>query len=45
VEQEATFGLKIAQRAYILENGRIVLEGPVAGLTHNKLVKESYLGI
>ncbi len=45
VEQEATFGLKIAQRAYVLENGRIVLEGPVTELIHNKLVQESYLGI
>jgi branched-chain amino acid transport system ATP-binding protein len=45
VEQEATFGLRIAQRAYVLENGRIVLEGPVTELIRNKLVQESYLGI
>jgi branched-chain amino acid transport system ATP-binding protein len=45
VEQEATFGLRIAQRAYVLENGRIILEGPVTELIHNKLVQESYLGI
>jgi len=44
VEQNANMALKIANRGYVLENGRIVLEGPAAQLAHDPRVKEAYLG-
>jgi branched-chain amino acid transport system ATP-binding protein len=45
VEQNALFALEMAQRAYILENGRFVLEGKGSDLLQNDKVRESYLGI
>ena len=44
VEQNANMALKIAHRGYVLENGRIVLEGPAAQLAQDHRVKEAYLG-
>jgi branched-chain amino acid transport system ATP-binding protein len=44
VEQNVHFALGICHRGYILENGRIVLEGDVSELRNNEKVKESYLG-
>ena len=44
VEQNAHMALKIAHRGYVLENGRMVLEGPAAELTLDPRVKEAYLG-
>ena len=44
VEQNARLALKFAQRAYVLENGRLVLEGPADDLLHNPEVKKAYLG-
>jgi len=44
VEQNATATLQIADRAYVLETGEIVLEGNAADLAHNPLVKHAYLG-
>ena len=44
VEQNANMALKIATRGYVLENGRIVLEGPASQLAHDPRVKEAYLG-
>ncbi len=44
VEQNARLALKFAQRAYVLENGRLVLEGPSADLLNNPEVKKAYLG-
>ncbi len=44
VEQNANMALKIAHRGYVLENGRIVLEGPAAELAQDPRVKEAYLG-
>jgi len=44
VEQNARMALKLAKRAYILEVGRIVLEGDAQELASNELVKKSYLG-
>jgi branched-chain amino acid transport system ATP-binding protein len=35
----------LAQRAYVLENSRIVMEGKAADLLQNPKVKEAYLGI
>ena len=44
VEQNANMALHIAQRGYVLETGRIVLEDSAANLIHNADVKRSYLG-
>jgi branched-chain amino acid transport system ATP-binding protein len=44
VEQNARLALKFAQRAYVLENGRMVLQGPSADLLTNPEVKKAYLG-
>ena len=45
VEQNARKALQIAQRAYVLETGNIVLEGSGADLLHNPQVQQAYLGI
>jgi len=45
VEQNAKLALRIANFGYIMESGRIVLEGTAAGLQENEDVKELYLGI
>ena len=44
VEQNATATLRIADRAYVLENGEISLEGEAADLLHHPEVKRAYLG-
>jgi branched-chain amino acid transport system ATP-binding protein len=44
VEQNANMALKIAHRGYVLENGRIVLEGSAQQLAQDSRVKEAYLG-
>jgi branched-chain amino acid transport system ATP-binding protein len=44
VEQNARLALSWADRAYVLENGRIVMEGPPARLTENARVRQAYLG-
>src|SRR5210317_475749 len=44
VEQNARLALKFAQRAYVLENGHLALEGPSEDLLHNPEVKKAYLG-
>ena len=45
VEQNAHMALAIAQRAYVLETGRIVLQGTAAELRQNEQVQKAYLGI
>lgn len=45
VEQNATLALGIADYAYIMENGRVVLDGIPAVLKENEDVKEFYLGL
>jgi branched-chain amino acid transport system ATP-binding protein len=45
VEKNVRQSLKMAHRAYVLENGRIVLEGSGKNLIANKHVKEAYLGL
>ncbi|MBI3827788.1 MAG: ABC transporter ATP-binding protein [Candidatus Rokubacteria bacterium] len=45
VEQNAAMALTIARYGYILENGRIVLDGTAASLRDNEDVKEFYLGL
>ncbi len=44
-EQNATVALRIADYGYILENGRVVLDGEAAVLHDNEDVKEFYLGL
>ena len=44
VEQNAKKALSIADRAYVLETGKIVLDGPAADLLNNDSVKKAYLG-
>jgi branched-chain amino acid transport system ATP-binding protein len=44
VEQNARLALKFAKRAYVLENGSMVMEGPSEDLLHNPEVKKAYLG-
>ena len=45
VEQKAFHALKIAKRAYVLENGRIVMSNTGAGLLADPQIKSAYLGI
>ena len=45
VEQNANLALQIAQRGYVMENGRIVLEDSAANLLSNEEVRKAYLGI
>lgn len=45
VEQNAHQSLKISQRAYLLENGTIAMEGEASQLLETDYVRESYLGI
>jgi branched-chain amino acid transport system ATP-binding protein len=44
VEQNARAALKLAHRAYVMEVGRIVLEGPAAELASDPKVQAAYLG-
>jgi len=44
-EQNTNMALKYAPYGYILENGRVVLDGDAASLRENEDVKEFYLGI
>jgi branched-chain amino acid transport system ATP-binding protein len=44
VEQNVTATLQIADRAYVMETGEILLEGEAAELRHNPEVKRAYLG-
>jgi branched-chain amino acid transport system ATP-binding protein len=45
VEQNVHHALDIADRAYVLETGRITLEGPADVLRRNPKVEQSYLGV
>lgn len=45
VEQNALMALSISNRAYVLETGRIVLEGDAKDVKNNPMVKSAYLGI
>jgi branched-chain amino acid transport system ATP-binding protein len=44
VEQNAKLALRSSSRAYVLEVGRIALEGPSAELAENESVRKAYLG-
>ena len=45
VEQNVRNTLEVADRAYVLENGRIVLEGKGKDLLQDDMVRKSYLGL
>ena len=44
VEQNAKMALSIANRAYVLETGRITMEGAAQDLLHDEKVRKAYLG-
>jgi branched-chain amino acid transport system ATP-binding protein len=45
VEQNVAVSLKLAARAYVLENGRIVMSGRGGDLLHDDRVRQAYLGL
>ncbi len=45
VEQNARLALELADRAYVLRTGRIVLEGPSADILNDPEVRTAYLGL
>ena len=45
VEQNARVALQLADYGYVMENGRIVLDGPAEQLRENEDIKEFYLGL
>ena len=45
VEQNARLALSLAQRAYVMETGKVVLEGPAKDLGSDPEVQKSYLGL
>ncbi len=45
VEQNTTLALEVARWGYILENGRLTVDGPAASLSADPRVKQAYLGI
>ena len=45
VEQNVAVSLKISNRAYVLENGRVVMSGTGERLLHDDRVRQAYLGL
>lgn len=45
VEQNASMALKLADHGYVMENGRVVLDGPAEELQDDRDVREFYLGL
>ena len=45
VEQDVLVALDVAQRAYVLENGRVVLAGAAADLRDDPSIRKAYLGL
>ncbi len=45
VEQNVAYALELADRGYVLENGRICLEGNCADLADNDHIRRAYLGL
>jgi len=45
VEQNVSRALTLVQRAYVLESGRVIMQGSSAELANNKQVQAAYLGI
>jgi branched-chain amino acid transport system ATP-binding protein len=44
VEQNANLALQIAHEAYVLQTGRIVLQGPAEALRRDPRIRDAYLG-
>jgi branched-chain amino acid transport system ATP-binding protein len=45
VEQNARIALTLSEHGYVMENGRVVMDGPSEKLRENEDVKEFYLGL
>jgi branched-chain amino acid transport system ATP-binding protein len=45
VEQDVKHSLSLSDRGYVLEHGRVVMEGKAVDLIDDPHVKEAYLGI
>ncbi len=45
VEQNAGMALRLAQDAYVIQDGAVVLGGSAADLERNEVVRRAYLGI
>ena len=45
VEQNALMALDVAHRGYVMETGKITIEGPAAELKNNEAVQRAYLGL
>jgi branched-chain amino acid transport system ATP-binding protein len=45
VEQNASLALEIAERAYVLENGSIIANGPSDELAQSEVIRKAYLGL
>jgi branched-chain amino acid transport system ATP-binding protein len=44
VEQNAALALELADHAYVLETGRIVMSGKASDVKSNEAIRKSYLG-
>jgi branched-chain amino acid transport system ATP-binding protein len=44
VEQNAKLALKLAHRGYVIETGRVVMEGPTSELRESNEIQRAYLG-
>ena len=44
VEQNAALALELADHAYVLETGRIVMAGKASDVKNNEAIRKSYLG-
>jgi branched-chain amino acid transport system ATP-binding protein len=44
VEQNARMALRVANRGYVIQTGRIVLQGAASALLHSDVVRKAYLG-
>ncbi|WP_156303176.1 ATP-binding cassette domain-containing protein, partial [Thermus aquaticus] len=45
VEQNVALTLDVAERGYVLEHGKVVLEGPASALAQDPRVREAYLSL
>ncbi len=45
VEQNVALTLEVAERAYVLEHGKVVLQGPASALAQDPRVREAYLSL
>jgi branched-chain amino acid transport system ATP-binding protein len=44
VEQNASLALQIAHHAYVVQSGRIILQGPADEMARNPRIRDAYLG-